>query len=737
MLLQTLPRQRFILLLTGIVLSLATTAPFALAQYSPGEYGYYFDQGSTLFNNGRVSEAIEMFKKAIPLAGDDNLPTIYNNLAAAYIKRGLYFQNTAKNMNAALADYRNALFYLEYAWPEGIAKRPIHARNFDVTQKNLSGAYLQLHFNTQDKTMHLTQARALRAKGSLQEAIVEYGQTLKLDSKDAESAKALGELFNIVNMPSKSEKYFQAAGNALGDKASDDLILQQANAAYKNGNVDQAVKLYNRALEINPQNTTAMDQLEKVWLNEIKFNNASVLGHANLGSVYQKKKMYEQALQQYNAAEHFAEMNHTTPFDVKKLIRLNLGTLYQEKQQFQLAAAAYDTVLQSDPNNVLALTYKASLMKEVGKPEESLNIYQKILTVDPNNVTAQQALFSLATQQSDPAKQATGLQDYANRFPQNADIQSKVGEEFHRIKDYDNAAIYYQRAIQLNPNMAAAFANLGAVYQAQGKTQESLDTYRQALRLDPSNKTVKDLLAQTESSIGAENFNKAVTLQQQGKHVDALPYFRKALEQSPNNADLIAAYGVSLQNANQGDEAIRQYQKAIQLNPNDADYLYYLGTVYHQKNQLPLAVQNYKKAIQLNPNLKDAKSALASIEQQESGAALQRAIDAYNGKRYPQALVAVNEALTKNPNDAIAYYYKGLTFQAQNNTFGAKTSFQQATTLKPDFADAHYALAVILDTQKDKIGAQKAFKRFVELSADKNDEFVQYAQERLKALSTP
>ncbi|MBL8031690.1 MAG: tetratricopeptide repeat protein, partial [Candidatus Doudnabacteria bacterium] len=318
---------KFLIVGTAALLSLlfspAVIAP-VFAQYAEGDYGYYFEQGSSLYNKGQVTKAIDMFKKAVPLAGEENIPSIYNNLGAAHIKRGLYYQNSLKNYNAALSDYRSALFYLDAAWPDGISKRPIHERNYTVTLQNLDNTYQSLSLNAKDKSMHLTQAQQLRAKGSLQEAIVEYSQVLKLDPKNAEAAKALGDLFNVVNLPLKSQKFYQIAGDTLGDKAGDDLFSQQAAAAYKAGNVDKAVQLYNKALEVNPQNTAALDQLEKIWLNEIKFNNASVLGHANLASVYQKKKMYDQALQQYGAAEHFAEMNRATPFEVKKQIRLNM-----------------------------------------------------------------------------------------------------------------------------------------------------------------------------------------------------------------------------------------------------------------------------------------------------------------------------------------------------------------------------------------------------------------------------
>lgn len=712
-----------------------SSMPVASAQ-PMADYGYYFDQGSVYYTKGDLTKSIDMFKKAVPLAPDTSLPMVYNNLAAAYIKRGNYFQDTAKQVDGALSDFRNAIFYMEYGWPEGIDRKPLHEKNLSAAAGNLTNAYRLLKMNPADKAMHLAEAKKLRQQGSLQEAIVEYGQAHKLDTKDTESLRALGDLFNVVNMPQKSKKFYKLAGDTMGDQLSDDILVQQANAQYKTGEVDQAVINYNKALEINPANITALNQLEKIWLNEIKFNNTSVLGHANLAGVYQKKKMYDQALQQYNAAEHFAEMNRATPFEVKKLIRLNMGTLFQERKQYQLANSAYDTVLSIDPNNVMALSYKATLSKEAGNVAEAQSLYNRLLSIDPNNTTAQRELFTLAKQQTDPAKLANDLKNYAERFPQNALVQSKVGEEFHHLKNYDDAAFYYQRAIRLDPMMAAAYANLGAVYQAQGKDQESIAAYQKSAQLDPKNKTVTDLLQAAENNVTLGNFQKAVELQQAGNHAEAIGYFKQSLVKDPNNADLIAAYGVSLQNTQQLDEAIRQYQKAISLNPGNANYQYYLGTAYHQKNQLPSAVLAYKKAAELDPTLKDAKDAIVLLEQQAAAGELQVAVNHYNAKRYTQALVSVNTALQKDVKNATAHYYKGLILSAQNNNMGAANSYRDALKYDPNFSDAYYALGVILDGQQDKRGAQQAFQKFVELSSNQEDDFVKYAQERLKELST-
>ncbi len=724
------------ILATSVIVSFSNYTGLAFGQDYGGlqDYSYYSQQGEQLFSKGQLTQAIEMFRKALPLAEDISIPVVYNNLAATYIKRGNYFINQ-KDLEKGLSDFRMAYFYLHYGWPEGVAKKPLHESNLKVAQENVTIGYRNLRINPADPKVHMELAKKLRLQGKFQEAIVEYARVHELNKNNAEALRALGDLFNVLNDPYKSKKYYQALSKLQGGEVADEVLVQLGNAFYKTGEVDPAVVHFNKALLVNPGNTAALNQLEKIWLDEIKFHPSSVLGHANLAGVYQKKKMYDKAFQQYNAAEHFANQDSSTPFEVKKMIRLNIGTLFQEKRQYDMALKAYDTVLQTDPNNALAHYYKATLFRDTGNTDGAIQAYNRVLSLDPNHALAQQDLLEIVKQHPDPSRVGAELRSYADRFPGNALIQSKVGEEFHRLKDYDSAALYYQRAIQQNPNMAAAYANLGAVYQAQGKDVESLQAFKKAQELNPDNEKVKELAQSAQEGLGYKYYQAAVQLHQEGKTQEAIEQYLKALEILPDNAEIHANLAISYQANSTLDKAIHHYQKAMALDSKSAEYHYYLGTAFHQQNQLGKALQEYKKAVELDPDLSDATEAIALIEQQETSEVFQKAVDAFNQKNYPTALTLLDQTLQKDPDNATAHYYKGLVYNAQNKSAAAAQSYRKAIQYKPDFADAYYALGVILDGQNDAAGAKNAYQKFVELMQSEDD-FVKYAKDRLQSLSS-
>ena len=710
----------------------------AYAQQDPVEvYNNYTEQGSRAFKAGQLSQAITAFEQAMRYAPEESTTIVYNNLAASYMSRANYLAGQ-KKYQESLNDYRRAYFYLQYGWPEGAERKDVHNRNLQVAKQNLGIGYSNINVNPSDRSAHLSMAKQLRLQGKFVEAIVEYSQALDLQKNDLETSKAVGDLYTVINLPEKSKKYYGQAANSIAStpnsNVSDDVLVQLGTSQAQTGEVDKAVQSFDKALAINPKNPAALNQLEKIWRDEIKFNPKSVLGHANLGSVLQKKGDFEGAIQQYSVAEMFSEQVPGTSFDVKKQLRLNMGTLFQQKKDYQKAQAAYSTVLQADPSNQQANFYMATLFEETGNLDGAITGYNKVLAADPNNKGAQDKLLSLVKKQTDPAKLTAGMKEYAARFPNNATIQAQIGEEFHKRKDLPNAALLYQKALAIDPRLSSTWANLGALYEEQGKQTESLQAYKKAQDLDPSNKTYQDLAQGAESQMGYEAYKTALDLQQKGKHTDALPYFQKAL-QTNNTAETHLAYAVSLHNANQLDAAIGEYSKAIAMAPNNADYQYYLGTAYHQKNDLPRAEAAYKKAVSLNPNQAEAKQMLASIQQGQVQADLQKAMDYYDHKNYVAALTAVNAALAKNGQDPTAHYYKGLILEGQNKRPTAIQSYREAIRYDANFADAYYALGVALDTNSDPVGARSAYEKFVTLSANKDDDTVKYAQQRVQALS--
>ncbi len=131
-----------------------------------------------------------------------------------------------------------------------------------------------------------------------------------------------------------------------------------------------------------------------------------------------------------------------------------------------------------------------------------------------------------------------------------------VGLDLTRDGRLQQAVDQYLQALALNPQDANAHHNLGAVYARQGRLSQAIAQYRQVLRLRPES-------VQARSNLG-------VILAQRGDREEAVAQFRAALGRRPDHPGVLNALATTLVTApgvSRGDaeEAVRLAQRACEL----------------------------------------------------------------------------------------------------------------------------------------------------------------------------
>ena len=152
-------------------------------------------------------------------------------------------------------------------------------------------------------------------------------------------------------------------------------------------------------------------------------------------------------------------------------------------------------------------------------------------------------------------------------------------------EEYDRAISFYLRAIELDPDYAKAYYNMGIAYADQGNTAKEIESYKKAIELDPDD--------------AAACYNLGNTYKDQGNLTKAIELWEKAIEVDP---DLAAAYynlGIAYYGQGNYTKAIELYEKAIELKPDYANAYINLGNAYYDQGKLELQISNYKKAARL------------------------------------------------------------------------------------------------------------------------------------------
>jgi tetratricopeptide (TPR) repeat protein len=711
-----------ILLLTltaGVSTLLLITQP-AFSQSVLDRYIQLQQNGSMAFSQGQLSQAVAAYEEALPIAPTQSLAAAHNNLAAAYLRRGKYFSNKEHNEAAALSDFRNAVFLLGEGWPEGIAKQGLHYDNTTIALQELKSAYDRLKIpNT--GTEHLKLAKAFRADGQFRQAIVEYSQAASIDPSQVEALTGLGNLWQVLNRTQLALLAYKRAADMAGNQGgADTLWLNLATAYQKNNQLNEAVDALNHATDINPKNTTALLLLEHVWRDELQHNPNNVSAHANLARVFQNQQRYDLALQAYQNAERLAYNTPSMGLDVKKELRLNLASYYKETKNYNAAEQAYRSVLEIEPANPDALEGLASLFKEAQQPQKSIALYDAMLSkATPTQAPALHAQL-LALIRELPGGNVNveqALDAYGKRYARVGYVQASIGEVYHQAKRYAKAVSFYQAAVALEPKEATTWANLGIALHEMQNDEEALQALKRAQALAPNNTTVRQLADSLQSEEAFKQNEQGLSLLRNATSArekeQALASLRQAAQSDPNSVAFGLGYVYGLQQMQRYGEALTEANRLASLEPNNPEIFYYRGTVFQQQNQAEKAVADFKKAIALKGNYPEAKEALTVVEEQQNQAALQQAIAAYQAKQPAKALSLFDLSLQKNPNNALAYYYKGLSLSDLKRLPEAAFQYEKAVALDATFQDAYYALALAYDELKNTAKAKITYEAYL------------------------
>jgi tetratricopeptide (TPR) repeat protein len=183
-----------------------------------------------------------------------------------------------------------------------------------------------------------------------------------------------------------------------------------------------------------------------------------------------------------------------------------------------------------------------------------------------------------------------------------AEWHNGLGVMLQRQGKMQEAMGEYEQALRLKADFDEAHNNLGAALMRQGKVQEAIEHYEQALRLKPD--------------YAEAHFNLADALSQMGRHGEAIEHWEQTLRLKPDFADVDYNLANSLFQMGRRAEAIEHYERALRINPGLAEADYNLGTTLLEQGRVQEAIGYYEQALRLKPDHAEAHNNLgAALEQ--------------------------------------------------------------------------------------------------------------------------
>jgi tetratricopeptide (TPR) repeat protein len=163
----------------------------------------------------------------------------------------------------------------------------------------------------------------------------------------------------------------------------------------------------------------------------------------------------------------------------------------------------------------------------------------------------------------------------------------------------DDAVEHYRQAVRINPRYVRARNNLGVTLAAQGHLEEAIGHYRRVLEIHPGS-------AETHNNMGNALFRT-------GELDGALRHYQEALRIDPAYARAHNGMGIVLATQGKVDEAIARFRMAVEIDPALARVHLNLANLLAKRGQVEEAAAYYRRALAADPKLAAAHEALGRI----------------------------------------------------------------------------------------------------------------------------
>ncbi len=368
--------------------------------------------------------------------------------------------------------------------------------------------------------------------------------------------------------------------------------LKKGNTFLVNNKYKEAIKSYQKATELNPDNYSAYYNMGnafsdlkqhreaiKCYQKTVEINPDNHSAYYKLGAAFANLKQYEIAIINFKKSVEIDFDDDTAYY--------NIGVAYAELSKHEEAINSYYKALALNPRNHRIFFNLGNSLANLNQYDEAIKNYQKTIEVNANDDSAYYNL-GLALAEINQYEEAIKSYRKALKFcPDDDSIYYHIGNAFFDLKKYEEAVINYQKAIKINSENDSAYYNLGNAFSRLIQYQNAINNYQKVIELKPNNELAY--------------YNMGIAVSGLKQYEEAIKIFKKAAKINPKNYLTYGALGIMLSRQNKHAEAIKNYKLSAELNPNDDSIYNNMGNSYLYLNQGQDAIKNYKKSIDLNP----------------------------------------------------------------------------------------------------------------------------------------
>lgn len=139
------------------------------------------------------------------------------------------------------------------------------------------------------------------------------------------------------------------------------------------------------------------------------------------------------------------------------------------------------TIVDENPNDTRALLFYADVLREAGKTNEAETVYLRVLTKQPANTEALVSMTGLSIVNNKPAEAEKYIAAAVSSGNMTSNYYGNLGFTLLVANKNKEAAIYYQKAVELSPN-GHDFYNLACAYAKSNDADRAIQSLALSLQ---------------------------------------------------------------------------------------------------------------------------------------------------------------------------------------------------------------------------------------------------------------
>lgn len=333
----------------------------------------------------------------------------------------------------------------------------------------------------------------------------------------------------------------------VDDVAVDKYVMERVNFFFVNGKLESWE--VTKPLVDNPLDI-AFESIKKVVeidvnakkIKKVQENLIKVKGlYINEGSNYYTRKDYKNAYLNFNKVIEIGQMPQLNHKDTAIYYYAALSA--QLAGDFESAIKYYDKAIEFNfTSEGTAYYYAFDAFKSLGNADGGVKYLEEGFVKFPKNTNILFGLIQYYVDKGeDPSKVLTYIDKALSEEPNNATLHFAKGTVYDRLKESEEAAKSYLKAIEIDQKFFDAYYNLGAVYFNNG---------------------VK--LVEASNKVPAKDVDKydALMAKANVEFKKALPYMEKALEINNASRDALEALkNIYFRFRSESDEMNKKFQE--------------------------------------------------------------------------------------------------------------------------------------------------------------------------------